>query len=295
MRREDGEILRLRDRIAALEAHAANLERDLEGARQAMDRLQRSQWRLSRLLEIPNEALAVLENGRFTDVNSEFERMFRCRRDEAVGRNALDFAAPESRDLILGHLRSGHGEPYEATLLRLDGTTFIALMRGRMVEEDGRMVRVTSAVDITAQKRAESTLRESFAREQVIRAQAELLAEISTPLLPIAPGVLVMPLIGQVNAERARNVIETLTQGVAAHGARVAILDITGMRMVDAQIADTLLTAARAVGLLGARVLLTGIGPETARTMVEVGGDLGSITTLGTLEQGVAHALRSHR
>ncbi len=146
------------------------------------------------------------------------------------------------------------------------------------------------SLDITAMKEAERE-REA-AREALIAAQEATIRELATPLLPIAEGVIVMPLIGQIDGTRADNIIHTLLNGVGEHRARVAILDITGVKTVDAQVADALLRAARGVGLLGARVVLTGIQPQIARTLIELSVDLQGIVTQSTLRAGIAYALR---
>jgi len=126
---------------------------------------------------------------------------------------------------------------------------------------------------------------------QVITAQQRALRELSTPLLPIADGVLVMPLIGTVDSERAQLVLETLLEGVALHQAELAILDITGVQVIDTQIANVLIRAAQAVKLLGAQVVLTGIQPLIAQTLVHLDIDLGTMITRSTLQAGITYAL----
>ncbi|NNJ12368.1 PAS domain S-box protein [Chloroflexales bacterium ZM16-3] len=128
-------------------------------------------------------------------------------------------------------------------------------------------------------------------QEQVIAAQQAALRELSTPLIPIAEGVVAMPLIGSIDSGRAQMVIETLLTGVASLRAETTILDITGVPVVDTQVANALLRAAQAVKLLGARVILTGIRPEVAQTLVGLGVDLSGIITRGTLQDGIAEAL----
>jgi len=103
----------------------------------------------------------------------------------------------------------------------------------------------------------------------------------------------IMPLIGSIDSARAQQVLETLLEGVVRARARTAIIDITGVPVVDTQVADALLRAARAAGLLGARVVLTGISPEVAQTLVQLGADLSRITTKATLQSAVADALRT--
>jgi rsbT co-antagonist protein RsbR len=144
--------------------------------------------------------------------------------------------------------------------------------------------------NITERKRAEEMLRQSISQEETIRAQEAALAELSTPLIPISDQVMVMPLIGAVDSRRAQQVLEALLEGVASSRALIAILDITGVPVVDTQVADALLRAAQAVKLLGAQVVLTGIRPEVAQTLVGLGADLSGIVTCGSLQTGIAYA-----
>ncbi|KYF77774.1 hypothetical protein BE18_32580 [Sorangium cellulosum] len=148
------------------------------------------------------------------------------------------------------------------------------------------------AHDITAQRQLAHTqaeLRDS--QEQVIRAQQAALRELSTPLVPLAEGVVAMPLIGTLDSARAQQAMEKLLDGIVQHQFHTAIVDVTGVRNVDAESADALLRIARAARLLGAQIMLTGINPDTAQTLVELGVDLTGITTRSTLQSGIAHAL----
>ncbi len=148
--------------------------------------------------------------------------------------------------------------------------------------------------DVTERKRAEEALRQSMQLEETLRAQNAALAELSTPLIPISDEVTVMPLIGAVDSRRAQQVVETLLQGIAESRARVAILDITGVPVVDTQVANALIRAAQSVKLLGAQVILTGIRPEVAQTLVGLGADLSAITTRSSLQSGIAFATQGH-
>ena len=105
----------------------------------------------------------------------------------------------------------------------------------------------------------------------------------------------VMPLVGSMDAGRAQQVLETLLEGVGRSQAHVVILDVTGIRRLDAGVADALVRVARAVGLLGAEVVLTRITPEVARTLVELGAELSGIATSMNLQAGMARALRAVR
>lgn len=102
-----------------------------------------------------------------------------------------------------------------------------------------------------------------------------------------------MPLIGSIDSERARQMIEVLLQGVQLNQARIVIVDITGVPVVDTQVANVLIQAAQAVRLLGAQIVITGIRPEIAQTLVSLGIDLRGLTTRGSLQSGVAYALEN--
>jgi len=128
-------------------------------------------------------------------------------------------------------------------------------------------------------------------QQQVIDAQRNALRELSTPLIPISDDVVIMPLIGTIDSQRARQVMETLLTGVAHHQASLAILDITGVSVVDTQVAQAFIQAAQAVKLLGAEVMLTGIQPQIAQTLVHLGVDLRGIQTQSSLQAGIAAAL----
>jgi rsbT co-antagonist protein RsbR len=144
--------------------------------------------------------------------------------------------------------------------------------------------------DITEQLRAEEE-REQF-QQQIIEAQRLALRELSTPLIPISDNTVIMPLIGTIDSQRAQQVMEALLEGIAAHQADIAILDITGVQVVDTQVADALIRAARAAKLLGSTVILTGIQPRIAQTLVHLGVDMTNITTRSSLQAGIAYALR---
>lgn len=160
-------------------------------------------------------------------------------------------------------------------------------------QRDGVRGLIGVATDITERRQAEAEQRQL--QEQVIAAQAAAIRELSTPLLPIADGVVVLPLVGAIDSQRAQQVIEVLLGGIGEHSARVAILDITGVQVVDTATANVLLQSARAAQLLGTKVMMTGIRPEVAQTLVALGVDLDTIQTFATLRQAVQHALAAPR
>jgi rsbT co-antagonist protein RsbR len=153
--------------------------------------------------------------------------------------------------------------------------------------------------DLAERQRKEAALRQAEEeqlklQDEIIRMQATTLEQLSTPLIPISDDILVMPLIGMIDSRRAEKIMETLLHGLMTHHARAAILDITGVLVVDTEVAQGLLRAAQAAQLLGARIVLTGIRPEVAQTLVGIGADLRGIVTTSTLQNGIsaARALR---
>lgn len=132
-------------------------------------------------------------------------------------------------------------------------------------------------------------------QEQVIQGQRARLAEMSTPVIPITDEIIVMPLIGTVDRERAQQVLSAALEGAQRHRAQVLILDITGIKQIDTNVAGTLLGVAGALRLLGAEAVLTGIAPDIATTLVGLGIDLASFVTKGTLQSGMDYALRRVR
>jgi len=129
-------------------------------------------------------------------------------------------------------------------------------------------------------------------REKVIATQRTA-AELSTPVIPIAAGILAMPLIGTIDAERTHQIATTLLNEVHRSRAHVVIIDITGVSLLDRTVVRALLKTAQGVRLLGAEPLLTGIRAEVAQMIVGAGLDLSSLVIHATLEEGLAYALAS--
>jgi anti-anti-sigma regulatory factor/putative methionine-R-sulfoxide reductase with GAF domain len=135
--------------------------------------------------------------------------------------------------------------------------------------------------------------REESARlqQEVIDAQQQALRELSTPIIPVLEGVLVMPLIGSIDTTRAKDVTRRLLTGIREHRANVVILDITGVPIVDSGVAAYLTKAIQAARLKGARAIVTGVSDAVAETIVDLGIDWSEIKTLGDLQTGLRAAL----
>lgn len=127
---------------------------------------------------------------------------------------------------------------------------------------------------------------------ETVRRQLEnTMLQGSAPTITVYPGILVMPLVGAINRRRAEVILGMALQSIAQVQAQVIIFDITAVPVVDTAVADTLLQTTRAVRLLGADVVLTGIAPNIAQTIVQLGLDLSSIVTRADLASGLAYAL----
>lgn len=146
--------------------------------------------------------------------------------------------------------------------------------------------------DVTAQVEAQEAMRREAALKESQSALMELVRQLSTPLLPIAEGVLVAPLVGQMDAGRGEHFIEVLLEGIQQHAAKVVLIDVTGVPSIDASVAEQLLRAARAARLLGTRTALVGITPDVARTMVGLGFDATGLETFADLRAGMRAAQR---
>ncbi len=120
----------------------------------------------------------------------------------------------------------------------------------------------------------------------------ETIEALSTPVVPLIGGIILLPLVGNIDSGRSQQILDQLLAGVKRHRARVAIVDITGVPVVDTSVAESLIRTATAVSLLGAELVLVGIRAEVAQTMVTLGVGLSCMSTHGNLQSGIEYALR---
>jgi rsbT co-antagonist protein RsbR len=129
-------------------------------------------------------------------------------------------------------------------------------------------------------------------RERVIREQQEAIRVLSTPVLQVRERLLILPIIGVIDPQRARQLTEQLLRGIRTNRAKVVVIDITGVPVMDANVANHLVQTVEATRLLGATVIITGLSPEIAQTLVTIGVDLGKMYTVGDLQGGIEEAER---
>ena len=145
-----------------------------------------------------------------------------------------------------------------------------------------------------AANRIANTVAVSFVeeRERIIRQQQDSIRELSTPVLPVRERLLILPIIGVLDRERARQLTVQLLSGIRTHRAKVVVVDITGVPDVDESVANHLVQTVDASRLMGASVIITGLSPEIAQTLVTIGVDLSKMNTVGDLQGGLEEAER---
>jgi rsbT co-antagonist protein RsbR len=129
-------------------------------------------------------------------------------------------------------------------------------------------------------------------RERVVRQQQEAIRELSTPVLQLREGLLILSIIGLLDSQRARQLTAQLLRAIRANRAKVAVIDITGVPAVDSKVANHLLQTVEASRLMGTAVIVTGLSAELAQTLVTLGVDLSKIRTVGDLQGGIEEADR---
>jgi rsbT co-antagonist protein RsbR len=129
-------------------------------------------------------------------------------------------------------------------------------------------------------------------RELAVRQQEAMIRELSTPVLQIREGLLILPIVGTINSQRAQMLTQSVLEAIRDRRSRVVVLDITGVPAVDSAVANHLVQTVDACRLMGASVIVTGLSPEVAQTIVTVGIDLSKMTTVGDLEGGLEAAER---
>jgi len=129
-------------------------------------------------------------------------------------------------------------------------------------------------------------------RERIIRQQQEAIRELSTPLLQVREQLLILPIIGVLDSQRARQVTEQLLRAIRANRAKVVVIDITGVPTIDSTVANHLVQTVDASGLMGASVIITGLSSDIALTLVTIGLDLSKMNAVGDLQGGIEEAER---
>jgi rsbT co-antagonist protein RsbR len=231
------------------------------------------------------------KEGYFLELNPAWTTTLGWTLEELKSKPFLEFVHPDDRDATgLKLVEQFDGlvvQKFENRYRCLDGAykwlSWNAYVD--MSEEPSTRVVYASAHDVTAHKHAVKHL------ETALTQLRETMQAMSTPLIPITDKIVVVPLIGHIDPDRARQVMLAALEGVKAHQVQVLILDVTGLHDMDAQVAAALVDTAKALRLLGAQTVMTGIRPAAAQTLAGLDLDLAGLHTQGTLQSAVASAI----
>lgn len=207
--------------------------------------------------------------------------------------NPTSAPQPASLRQLLGSQDLADGKMYtsEQTMIRRDGeprSIDVRCLPLPDLQGQDRLL-IACLFDITDRRRAEQ---EQQQKQRLIAAQAAALAERSTPLLPVARGVVVIPLVGSVDAERGQQLLQAALEGASLQRAELLILDITGVSSIDAEALRSISRTLRALRLLGVTPIVTGISAQTAQHLVQQGAELDGVHTLASLHSAIRYALR---
>src|SRR5690242_2724192 len=168
------------------------------------------------------------------------------------------------------------------------------LARSLFAKYQGDFTKLNRILDAyePAANRIANTVAVSFVeeRERVIRQQQDAIRELSTPVLQVRERLLILPIIGVLDTQRARQLTEQLLRGIRTHRAKVVVVDITGVPDIDEAVANHLVQTVDASRLMGASVIVTGLSAEIAQTLVTIGVDLSKINAVGDLQGGIEEA-----
>ena len=233
------------------------------------------------------------KKSRFIKVSKSLADWFNAKGvDGLMGKTDFDFFTEE-------HARPAYedeqemmktGKPIEGKVEKEthpDGKiTWVSTTKVPRYDEKGNIIGILGiSRDITEKKLWEEQ------REEKLEAQREELLELSTPVIDVWEGVLTVPILGSLDSERASRVSESLLTQIVEKRTGIAIIDISGISAVDSAVADRLIRTAKAVRLVGAEAILTGVGVEIAQTIADLGIDMGGLKTMSTLKEGLKYVI----
>lgn len=242
------------------------------------------QGRLSGILYVENNAT----RDAFAPERVELLQLLSAQVAVAIENARLYASVEQAREQLEQQVEARTHE-LQTALERLQAVNADLVRQGEALREAHAQTRR----EIGERERAERE--RSAAQAEILRVQEERLADMAAPLLPITDSIVVMPLIGVLDDARASQVLATALEGSVRARARVVILDITGVRQLDAAPAAILVRTASALRLVGAQAILTGVRPEAAQLLVRDAAGLEGLLTLGTLQSGMAYALAHTR
>jgi rsbT co-antagonist protein RsbR len=248
---------------------------------------------LNSLLDtIPDLIYFKDKESRFIEISKSKADQVGLTREEVIGKTDFDYFTEE-------HARPAYedeqniiktGKPLEGKIEKEthpDGrVTWVSTTKVPKYDEKGKIIGILGiSRDVTERMLWEEE------REKKLAAQREELIELSTPVIDVWEGVLTVPILGSLDSERASRISEELLTQIVEKRAGTAIIDISGITAVDSAIADRLIRTAKAVKLVGAEAILTGVGVEIAQTIADLGIDMEGLKTMSTLKDGLRYVI----
>ncbi|WP_437275185.1 PAS domain-containing protein [Sorangium sp. So ce375] len=237
---------------------------------------------------------------RLVRMNGHYEKVFGAPRSEALGKNVFDLFPHRLEEakwldrMDRDVLEKGEivDTPEAHIVVPGLGDRWLHMVKVPLKDEHGVCHYLLAMIeDITEKKRANEAVQKELAWFATQRQLLDVIQELSTPVIPVHEGILVVPLVGTIDSARGAQLLEALLQGIERHQAETVLIDITGVPVLDADVAARLLQATRAAALLGATCVLVGASPDVARTLVAQGIDLGDLLTQRDLQAGIHYAL----
>ena len=247
---------------------------------------------------VKDYAIIMLDpEGNVASWNEGAQKFKGYRAEEIVGKNFSIFYTPE--DIARGKpaqelkIAADQGRfEDEGWRVRKDGSKFWANVTITALRNPDGSLRGFGKVtrDLTERKLVEEALKQKAGNEAISRRAQEIL-DISTPVVQVWEGVVLAPLIGSLDSQRTQQLMEKLLEAIVETRSSVALVDITGVPAVDTATGRHLVETMSAVRLLGANVILTGVRPAIAQTLVHLGVDLAGVTTRASLSAGLRTAM----
>jgi rsbT co-antagonist protein RsbR len=234
--------------------------------------------------------------------NQAFFNLFNRPGTEILGKSDPDFFPPDQVEMFWRGddelFASGQPSENEERLTGADGVVRLIWTRKYPIFDDSGQCRALSGI-ITDVTRIRGTIEKAVRLEaeveeqqRIIAAQNQLLSQLVVPVIRIWEGILLVPLIGEITAARAMQIMDSVLNAISQQQAQFILLDITGMTVLDAKVAGYLIQTVQATRLLGCQSIMVGIAASVAAQLVRLGADFSTLNTMSTLQQGLELAIK---